>query len=264
MCTIAALRGVHPEFSLVIAANRDEFYARAATPPTPLDRARDGSEVWAGRDVRAGGSWMGVTSRGFFVGVTNQRSLAPRKDARRSRGEVVLDALREGEAGAVEALLRRLDPSDFNPFNLLFGDARGLRVAYVRDAPASLEVHPLAPGAQVLANDRLGSAAFPKTARMTGLLDLPSIASLSADALTERLAGVLRDPEFPDERPGDPLDAALPDELARRLQALCVQTPVYGTVSSTLMLLGEGRVHRYLYAPGSPREVAYGDVLRGA
>ena len=87
--------------------------------------------------------------------------------------------------------------------------------------------------------------------------------ALAEDALLDRLTETLRDPEFPRERPRDPLDAALPDELARRLQALCVETPVYGTVSSTVMLLGEGRVRRYLYAPESPRRVAFGEVRGG-
>jgi uncharacterized protein with NRDE domain len=263
MCTIAALRGVHPAFPLVVAANRDEFYARTARAPSHRGHTRDGDALWAGEDAQAGGTWMGVTARGFFVGVTNQRSLAPRAEGRRSRGEVVLEALRAGSADAAEALLRAIAPTQYNPFNLLFGHAHDLRVAYVRDAPGSLEVHPLPPGIHVLANDRLGSPAFPKTRRMTALLDVETLPSLHQDALLSRLTATLRDPEFPAERPRDPLDAALPDELARRLQALCVETPVYGTVSSTVLLLGEGAVHRYLYAPGPPRQVEFGEVPRG-
>lgn len=263
MCTIAALRGVHPRFPLVVAANRDEFYARTARAPAHRGHTRDGHALWAGEDTQAGGTWMGVTARGFFVGVTNQRSLAPRAEGRRSRGEVVLEALRAGSSGAAEALLREIDPTQYNPFNLLFGDAHDLRVAYVRDAPGSLEVQALAAGTHVLANDRLGSRAFPKTQRMRALLDAETLPTLDADALLARLTATLRDPEFPTERPRDPLDAALPDELARRLQALCVETPVYGTVSSTVLLLGEGAVHRYLYAPGPPRGVAFGEVPLG-
>jgi uncharacterized protein with NRDE domain len=263
MCTIAALRGVHPAFPLIVAANRDEFYARAATAPALHGHTRDGDAVWAGEDTQAGGTWMGATARGFFVGLTNQRSLAPRAEGRRSRGEVVLECLRAGSAGEAERTQRALDPAQFNPFNLLFGDAADLRVAYVRDAPGSIEVHPLPQGTHVLANDRLGSAAFPKTQRMTALLAPDTIPALGEDALIERLTETLRDPAFPPDRPRDPLDAALPDELARRLQALCVETPVYGTVSSTVMLLTEGAVHRYLYAPGPPRSVAFGEVPRG-
>ncbi|MEZ4392697.1 MAG: NRDE family protein [Polyangiales bacterium] len=63
MCTIAALRGVHPEFSLIIAANRDEFYARAATPPAVASVRPRRQRGVGQRDVRAGGSWMGVTAR---------------------------------------------------------------------------------------------------------------------------------------------------------------------------------------------------------
>lgn len=263
MCTIAALRGVHPAFPLIVAANRDEFYARAASAPDRRGHTREGDAIWAGQDAQAGGTWMGVTARGFFVGLTNQRSLGPRAEGRRSRGEVVLEALRAGTAREAEGFVRALDPTQYNPFNLLFGDAADLRVAYVRDQPPAVSVHPLPPGVHVLANDRLGSAAFPKTLRMTALLAPESLPALTEDALLDRLTETLRDPEFPRERPRDPLDAALPDELARRLQALCVETPVYGTVSSTVMLLGEGRVRRYLYAPESPRRVAFGEVRGG-
>lgn len=263
MCTIAALRGVHPAFPLIVAANRDEFYARRATAPALRGQTRDGDAMWAGEDTQAGGTWMGATARGFFVGITNQRSLAPRAEGRRSRGEVVLACLRAGTARAAEEALRAIDPVRFNPFNLLFGDAHELRVAYVRDAPGSIEVHPLPTGVHVLANDRLGSAAFPKTLRMAALLDVETLPALGEGALIERLTATLRDPECPAERPRDPLDAALPDELARRLQALCVETPAYGTVSSTVLLLGDGAAHRYLYAPGPPRSVAFGEVPRG-
>lgn len=263
MCTIAALWGVHPAHPLVIAANRDEFYSRAATPPAEIARTLQGKAIYAGRDSQAGGTWMGVTARGFFVGVTNQRSLAPRSEGRRSRGEVVLDALRLGATAPTLEMLRGLRADEFNPFNLFFGDARSLSVAYVRDAPPEVTVHALPQGAHILANDRLGSQAFPKTERMRALLALDRLALAPEGALIERLEAALRDPEFPAERPRDPLDAALPDELARRLQALCVETPVYGTVSSSVMLLGDGAVHRYRYAAGSPRRVAFGDVAVG-
>lgn len=252
MCTIAVLRGLHPEFPLIVAANRDEFYARASAPPGDFGRTDAGEAITAGRDGAAGGTWMGVTSGGFFVGVTNQRTGAPARADRRSRGEVVRAALRAGEVAGVDALLAALDPRAFNPFNLVYGDARGVKVAYVRDDPPSRELHALGAGAHVLANDRIGSADFPKAARALALLDVGTLGALDADALVARLGSALADHALPEAVPDPPPGSLFPAELARRLQALCIHTPAYGTVSSTLLLLRAGGVARYLFAPGSP------------
>lgn len=260
MCTIAILRGAHPRHGLIVAANRDEFYERKARAPARLGETLGGEAFYGGVDELAGGSWMGVTAGGFFVGVTNQRALGGRVEGRRSRGEVVLAALRSGSGEGVEAMLRGLDGGRYNPFNLVFGDQRGVRVAYVRDDPCSVEVQPVDAGLAVLANDRIGSPEFPKTERMRELLAAPPLPTGSDDDLVARLASVLRDREVPERKPEGALHAGIPEPLARALQALCVETPVYGTVSSTILLLGEGRVHRYLYASASPRAADFEDV----
>lgn len=252
MCTIAVMRSLHPRYPLLVAANRDEFYARHATAPAALGRTRAGDVIVAGQDSTAGGSWMGATARGFFVGVTNQRTGLPAALGRRSRGEVVRDALYEGTVDGVLALLERTDPSQFNPFNLVFGDASDVRVAYARDNPASVEVHALGAGAHALTNDRIGSALFPKAERVRALLDPPTLAALDDDALLARFARALADHEVPEDAPDLPAESLFPREIARRLQALCIHTPVYGTVSSTALLLTAGGVARYRYASGSP------------
>ena len=102
MCTIVLLHRVHPRWPVVIAANRDEYYSRAASAPEVL--TRDPVPVLGGRDARHAGTWMGATQRGFFVGLTNQRTLRPADASRRSRGEVVLEALRRGSREAVDEL----------------------------------------------------------------------------------------------------------------------------------------------------------------
>lgn len=252
MCTIAVMRSLHPRYPLLVAANRDEFYSRGAVAPAALGRTRGGDVIVAGRDALAGGSWMGATARGFFVGVTNQRTGFPSIPGRRSRGEVVRAALLDGTVEGVVALLARTDASQFNPFNLIFGDASDVRVAYARDNPASIEVHALGAGTHVLTNDRIGSALFPKAGRARALLDPGSLHALDDDALLARFTRVFSDHEVPDDTPDLPAESLFPREIARRLQALCIHTPVYGTVSSTAMLLTERGVARYRYAPGSP------------
>lgn len=247
MCTIVMMYRVHAELPLVVAANRDEFYSRKTAGPQVLtERPR----VVGGRDLERQGTWMGSTVTGFFAGLTNQRTYGPSDRTKRSRGQVVLDALNLGGADAVDGYLRALEHRAFNPFNLCYGDAGALRVAYVR--PDGCEVIALEPGVYVLANDVLRSVAFPKIERAEALMrEAPSQAW---SALLPTLAATLADHEMPDGKrvPKGPRGGLMPHALLRRLQALCIHTPLYGTVSSTVIALEAGRVAHYLYADGSP------------
>ena len=103
MCTLV-LVVPSPGGVLQVAANRDEFLARPATPPAP---SADGRWL-APRDLQAGGSWLGVNAAGLFVGVTN-RSAGPRDGARRSRGLLVLEALESADAAALHRRLGGLN-----------------------------------------------------------------------------------------------------------------------------------------------------------
>lgn len=257
MCTIVALRGVRADYPLVIATNRDEFYARAASgavrllaePPTV-----------GGQDLVKGGTWMGVTRGGLFVGVTNQRTLVPPDPAKRSRGELVLEALRLGDHAAIMQMLQRLDASAYNAFNLMWGDAKALSVAYARDGRAALEIEPVPEGVHVLPNDRLDDAESPKVARARALLAPyleADFATLEA-ALKRMLADRVR-PELA-ALPDWPLPARMTREFLRELSALCIRTPLYGTRSSTLVALTPGGVGKYLYADGPPDQAEFVDV----
>jgi uncharacterized protein with NRDE domain len=123
-------------------------------------------------------------------------------------------------------------------------------------------VHARPAGVHALANDRLGSPQFPKTARAERLLDAATLASLDEAALRARLTAVLADGEVPATAPEPAAGSLIPAEFARRLQALCVRTPVYGTVSATVLLLGDGAVHGYWYADGAPDVTALREVRR--
>src|SRR4051812_9533314 len=120
MCTIIILRDVHPEFPVVIAANRDEIYARAATGPTRVPGGRV-----AGLDER-GGTWLGLGDAGLIAAVTNRGG--PPVPGRKSRGLLPLYALSLGRDPFARELVR-LEPDLYSPFNLLFGDADELFVA---------------------------------------------------------------------------------------------------------------------------------------
>jgi uncharacterized protein with NRDE domain len=243
---------VSRRFPVVIAANRDELYARPALPPRRLADI----DAVAGLDGERGGTWAGATARGFFAGVTNQRTGGPPDPTRRSRGDVVVECLRRGESAAVHDYLRGLDLVRYNPFNLIFGDARGLECAYARDGELRFEAVP--PGVSVLPNDVLESPRFAaKVARAHALLGDPSeLADLEWPALHERLVNTLADHQLP------PPGAVSPpgSELERALAALCIHTPLYGTRSTTTVAIEHGRTAKYFFADAPPCMAASRDV----
>jgi len=246
MCTILALHRVRDDAPLVIAANRDEFYARAATGPHELEAG-----IFGGRDEQAKGTWLGVTPSGLVVAVTNQRTYAPPDPTRHSRGELVLEALRSGSVEAIDRLLQSLDARRYNAFNLFYGDARALHVAYARDEPR-ITIEAFEPGVVVLANDRVGAPEYPKTRRAEEL-----VAPLLSAPLPELRAGlprVLADHQRPplQDIPEPPENPRFTRELLRELQALCIHTPVYGTRSASIVMVGDGEVLSYEHADGSP------------
>ncbi len=263
MCTIIALHRLHPQLPLVVAANRDEFLARPASGPR---RLLEDPPAMGGLDDERGGSWMGATAGGLFVGLTNQRPTAPTGPGLRSRGEVVVEALRSGSVGGTRRLLRALDPADFNAFNLLYGDGHSMEAAYVRP-DTGLQIEPLQPGLHVLANDRLGSPAFPKAQRARELVE--PLSREPWQRLVPGLAAALADHELPPEDSLPPLAAGLPltPELQRALQALCIHLPSYGTRSATILALRPGALLHYLYAPGPPCSTSFegvSGILRSA
>jgi uncharacterized protein with NRDE domain len=282
MCTIAILLEVVPGVPLVIAANRDEIYARPTRPP-----ARFASGVVGGVDALSGGTWLAVTRSGGFAAVTNQRVLQPAPAGVRSRGLAVLElAAADDRARYVAAL----DPADYASMNLAWGDARGAHVAYLRregvrdvdgrgsaaagsaaesrrgeiDGRGSAaagsaaesrrgEIVALAPGIHVLCNDRLGAAGFPRGER---LHDAIARAPKRWPDLVPALQAALADHTH---APADP--SPLPPALAYELTATCIHSPHYGTRSSTIFAAGPDGALAYLHADGPPCTTPFVDHL---
>lgn len=257
MCTIIALYGVSPLFPLVIAANRDEYYSRASGGPQLLSMS---PRAIGGIDHEKGGTWMGANERGIFVGLTNQRTYQLPAKEKESRGQVVLEALKRETPEEIARYLMQLDPRAYNPFNLLFGSASDLRVAYSRHEREKVVIEPVPRGLQVLPNDELNSSHFLKVKRALSLAE----PLLQGDwpSLVSGLSRVLGDHALPplQEISPPPPGSLIPRALARQLEALCIHTPLYGTRSSTILALEEGRVAHYLYAAGPPCRTAFEEV----
>lgn len=264
MCTIALLHRVHPSFPVVLAGNRDEFYARSADPPRAL--CAD-PPIVGGLDREGGGTWLALTPSGALAAITNQRTWQPDRPARRSRGAIPIELLR-AIAGAdpaerlarARAHLEALDPEAQNSFNLLYADLGGALVAYGRRRARAVEVEELPPGLFVLGNDRLGSPAFPKLRRAEGLIEAHARAPWRE--LRPRLARALADHELPPaaaiEAP--PAESQISAETAELLQAICIHTPSYGTRSATIAAVAPDGVARYEFADGPPCRAPFRDV----
>lgn len=224
MCLIAVALGVRPDLPLVMAANRDEFYERETAVAAFWS---DEPQLLAGRDLQAGGTWLGVTRSGRLAAVTNFREGFRRQSGARSRGELVRGWL-EGDEQP-ERHFDRLQQigGEFQGYSLLFGNLRELWLHSNRGGPAG----PLAPGIHGLSNHLLGTA-WPKLERarrgMEAALDEP------AERIVEALMQMLADRSQPDD--GDLPDTGVGIEWERLLSPVFVESERYGTRSSTVVL----------------------------
>jgi uncharacterized protein with NRDE domain len=234
MCLLFLARDAHPSHRLIVAANRDEFFAR---PSARVAGWSDHPQVIAGRDREHGGTWMGVTRRGRFAALTNYREPGQRIEGAPSRGLLVSEFLVGEATPAAYAgeLARRAD--EYNGFNLVLGDGDELLWFSNRgDGPQRL-----APGVHGLSNHLLGTP-WPKVAG--GLREFEAGIGLDGDELIEALLAVLADRSIPP-------DADLPHtgvdlEWERILGARLIVSPDYGTRCSSVALLDRGGGGRFV------------------
>lgn len=223
MCLIVFAHDLHPEYPLVFAANRDEFYAR---PTAAADFWDEAPHVLAGRDQEAGGTWMGVTRRGHWAAVTNVRDETPRSSDAPSRGHLVAEYLKEEPEprSYVEALAKEAER--YNGFNLLVGTPDAVYFFSNREET----IQSLGTGLHGISNASLNTP-WPKVER--GKQGLRSI--LENDVSSEALLDLLAD-----RRPAP--DHKLPNtgvgkETERMLSSIFIDGSKYGTRSSTALLI---------------------------
>jgi uncharacterized protein with NRDE domain len=221
MCLILVAWRMHPEYSCVVAANRDEFHSR---PAAPAAWWLDHPQILAGRDLEAGGTWLGVTRTGRFAALTNYRDPEQRRMEAPSRGSLVVSML-ESDAPVAECL-RHLSEvgAAYNGFNLIFSDGERLGI-YESVRGSGRE---LGPGVYGLSNHLLDTP-WPKVENAKSRLHA-ALRGLDDNAL---LLDVLRD-----ERPAP--DAQLPRtgvgiEWERLLSSAFVRASDYGTRCSTII-----------------------------
>ena len=230
MCTILFVWRCLEGAPIVLAANRDEFIGRPASAPGILV---DHPRIAGGRDLHAGGTWMAVAADGRIAAVTNRRS-EMRDPARRSRGELPLLTLGAGADAAIRRFVEALDPAAYNPFNLL---ALSPTQALVAHGGERLEVVEVAPGPHVLTVHDLDQAGEPRVERLLARLDEAISRAAGPEELLAAMEEMLRDPE----------DA-------------CVHGDLYGTVSSSSVIVRDRGPITYRHAPGRPCEAAHEDV----
>ncbi len=161
MCTVLILCRSEHAWPLILAANRDEMRDRPWTAPGRL--WPDRPEVVAGRDDLAGGSWLGLNDHGVVAAMLNRHGTLGPQDGKRSRGELVLEALDHADAIEAGRALADLNPDAYRPFNMVIADNRdALWLRHAGDGP--VEVRPLEDGAWMLTARDINDTSDPRVA----------------------------------------------------------------------------------------------------
>jgi uncharacterized protein with NRDE domain len=224
MCLIIIGIEAHPKYGLVIGANRDEFYAR---PTAPASFWSDAPQILAGRDLREGGTWLGVTRTGRIAAVTNYRNPVSNKEGSPSRGKLVSGYLLGNEHPA--RYLERLSrvANEYSGFNILAGQ----REEIYWYSNYGKEIKKLSPGIHGLSN-HLMDTPWPKVEK--GVDAFGALLAAEEPSLKEMFQFLSDRAAAPDER--------LPDtgvglEMERLLSPVFITSPDYGTRSSTVVMM---------------------------
>lgn len=223
MCLIVVAWQHHPDYPLIVVANRDEYYQR---PTAPLAFWDDKPSILGGRDLSGGGTWLGLNRQGRFAAVTNYREGRP-ETAPRSRGELVTGFL-GGDSDIHQYAMQTVDNGEqYNGFNLLLSE--GEQLVYCSNRQTEIQL--ATPGIYTLSNHLLNSP-WPKAVHAKDTLAplLSSGTTIDPDRLIQCLQ---RRQPFPDEH--------LPDtgiglEMERMLSPPFILSRDYGTRCTTVVL----------------------------
>jgi uncharacterized protein with NRDE domain len=227
MCLIVFAWHVVPGMPMIAASNRDEFYDR---PAAPAAWWQDHPQVFAGRDLQGGGTWMGVTKDGRFAAITNVRNPAENRPDAPSRGMLVSNYL-IGKSSAQE-YIAEIDPqaAEFNGFNLLIGDHDTLIWYSNKAGDDARNGKPLAPGIYGISNGGLDST-WPKVVRTKAQFASLLCQCAPEEAFFDMLTDTTRASDCRLPKTGVSM------ELERVLSSVCIESPNYGTRVHTVVKL---------------------------
>lgn len=247
MCTLAIYFQVSNDLPVVVAANRDEFYDRPASAAAQLT---DDPWIVAGRDLVAGGTWLGLNAYGVIAGIVNRRTSMAPDPARRSRGQLCVDALRHSSVATARRRIESEPGTRYNPFNLLIASPHAACV--VGNVSGSITSTALTPGLHLLTNLELNDFECPRIAKSYALFDAARqyLRQDTLDALLPALRAILSD----HSTPLDPRSDGPPNNL-------CVHTERFGTRSSSILVyVAAERRFRSWHANGAPCQTEYTEV----
>jgi uncharacterized protein with NRDE domain len=255
MCIAVIAWQSHPDYPLILASNRDEFYTRSTRPAAWWGQS---VSLLAGRDEEAGGTWLGINRNGRVALVTNVRAPTERNPHAPSRGALVVAALQAGDDVGpwLQATAQRTQA--YNGFNLLVGDALPLRSGRRITRPRlhyfsnRLDAAPsaLAPGIYGLSNGFLDTP-WPKVVRSVGAFATRIAQGVDAEALFALLADreLAHDSSLP--------QTGVPQDWERALSAVQIRANGYGTRASTVITVRRDGVVRFVersFDPAAPEQ----------
>ncbi|MCK9452466.1 MAG: NRDE family protein [Bacteroidales bacterium] len=251
MCLISFAYNMHPRYSLVLLANRDEFYKR------PARKAQFWTEegfpdILAGKDLSAGGTWMGINKNGKWAALTNYRDMSKLKPNPPSRGHLVLNYLKSGLT-AVEYLESIKEKASlYDGFNLLAGDNNGI----FHFSNETNKITRIKPGVHGLSNALLNTP-WPKLETANSKLAY----SIQEDNLNrDTLFNILTDQQKADE--SQLPETGLTKEMEKAVSSIFISTDDYGTRCSSLLFIDmEGNIdfteRSYIPGPNDMEEVRF-------
>ncbi|MBV1909744.1 MAG: NRDE family protein [Kangiellaceae bacterium] len=225
MCILFLAINQHPNHPLIICANRDEFYDR---PTLGAHFWPEQKHILAGRDLQAGGSWLGINTQGHFAAITNIRTGTKQPTTKKSRGELVTLSLEPNSIVDVNWLVKHSDK--YNPFNLIYGPLTELNCFN----SLLKQQAKLTTGFHAISNGALDDI-WPKMAK--GEQRLEQVVSANRTINNDELFAILKDKTQADD--SQLPDTGIPLDWERKLSSIFINSPEYGTRSSSVIRQNE-------------------------
>ncbi len=241
MCLIVFSYKLHPNYPFILAGNRDEFYKR---PTQPAHRWKTEPVIYAGKDLKDGGTWLGFTDTGRFAALTNFRDMKNLSKTAPSRGEIVTSFLLSKKN--VEDTLQQLNEKAdlYNGFNLIAGTFD--KLFYLSNQKD--EIEEINPGIHAISNAYLNTP-WPKTTRAhKQFKNVLASDELDENAIFDLLKDTTRYPIDVLPKTG------LPDEMECAVSSAFIQTEDYGTRSTSIIMVDQqmnAKLIEHTYEPGT-------------